>query len=69
MAQAVGTLPKANIHHVLYEITAIFKRRLFLFARQLGAIRDTCETAETAKTLAPSDRSLQRRVICIDLGA
>lgn len=42
----VGTpysVPRENKRHMLRdEITVIFKRRLFLFARQLGAINDTC---------------------------
>lgn len=32
--------------HVEDEITVIFKRRLFLFTRQLGAINDTCSVRD-----------------------
>jgi hypothetical protein len=48
---AVGTprfIPlRENKRHMLRdEITVIFKRRLFLFARQLGAISDTCSVQD-----------------------
>lgn len=37
---------RENRHMLRDEITVIFKRRLFLFARQLRAINDTCSVGD-----------------------